>query len=399
VASGNVQNVAGQGTGLTNGSMRAVYAVADNIWSPLGRSSTENFTQLTQGNSGIRLHESPEWGDGPFFASLFSGDAALDDFPESAGFSRFERLVASSLKDALNQTDPRPEDPRTLFILSSTKGNVDRIGREEKGGPLADQVSLQGSAQRVARHFHFYQDPLVICHACISGSLAIITGFRQIRNGRFDRVVISGGDLLSPFILSGFRSFQAVSPQPCRPFDAHRDGVTLGEGAATLILDARAPDSGERIRIYGGSVSNDANHISGPSRTGQELNQAISRAIDDAGISPAQIGFISAHGTATRYNDEMEARALNLAGLQSVPLHSLKGNYGHTLGAAGLIETVAAMHGLRRGQLLPTRGFSEPGTTCPVNVSRILQEASLGFGLKTASGFGGCNAALVLGTA
>ncbi len=120
-------------------------------------------------------------------------------------------------------------------------------------------------------------------------------------------------DLISSFIYSGFQSFQAISPNPCRPFDADRDGISLGEAAATVILSAnKTPGS---ILLGGGSVSNDANHISGPSRTGEELFLAISSALKQSGTSNDEIDFISAHGTATRYNDEMEAKAFHLASM------------------------------------------------------------------------------------
>src|SRR4030095_1681042 len=121
------------------------------------------------------------------------------------------------------------------------------------------------------------------------------------------------------FIYSGFRSFQAISPKPCRPFDAARDGISLGEGAATVVLSAtNFPGA---VQLSGGSVSNDANHISGPSRTGEELWLAISRALKQAGVQTDEIDFISAHGTATRYNDEMEARAIHLGSMQEIPVN------------------------------------------------------------------------------
>ena len=153
----------------------------------------------------------------------------------------------------------------------------------------------------------------------------------------------------------------------------------------------------ENIKALGGSVSNDANHISGPSRTGKELSFAINQSLKEAGLSGDAIDFISAHGTATPYNDEMEAKAINLSRLQSVPLNSLKGYYGHTLGAAGLIESIISIHSLKEGLLLPTPGYKESGVTQPVNVVAEMQPIKAVNFLKTASGFGGCNAAVVFG--
>ena len=151
------------------------------------------------------------------------------------------------------------------------------------------------------------------------------------------------------------------------------------------------------LKVKGGSLSNDANHISGPSRTGEELAYAINKSLDDAGIDGGDIDFISAHGTGTVYNDEMEANALRIAGLMGAPLNSLKGYYGHTLGAAGLIESIISMESLREGMVLGTPGFEQAPESHQVNVSADHRQIGARNFLKTASGFGGCNAAVVIG--
>src|SRR6185436_15252216 len=152
----------------------------------------------------------------------------------------------------------------------------------------------------VAEYFGFTNQPVIISNACISGVLAIITGMRLLRSGQYENAVIAGADVITKFILSGFESFQALSPQICKPFDRTRDGLNLGEGAATVILSTNKKYSESRtygIKVKGGSVSNDANHISGPSRTGKELAHAIKKAMLDASVSLEDIDFISAHGT------------------------------------------------------------------------------------------------------
>jgi 3-oxoacyl-[acyl-carrier-protein] synthase-1 len=148
--------------------------------------------------------------------------------------------------------------------------------------------------------------------------------------------------------------------------------------------------------LSGGSVSNDANHISGPSRTGEELWLAIRRSLEQSGMDAADIDFISAHGTATRYNDEMEAKAFHLASMEHIPLNSLKGYYGHTLGAAGILESIITIHSMKENIIFPTLGYSTPGTEMPVNVVSEIRKSNLRRTLKTASGFGGCNAALIM---
>jgi len=226
--------------------------------------------------------------------------------------------------------------------------------------------------------------------------VALVTGMRLLQAGLYDHAIVSGADLITQFVLSGFQSFHAVSDLPCKPFDKERNGITLGEAAATIILSVKKPPGQDCIQLAGGAVSNDANHISGPSRTGAELHQSIETAIREASLSKSDIDFISAHGTATLYNDEMESKAINLSGLEKIPLNSLKGYYGHTLGAAGLLETVVSAHSLLSNTILPTRGYEKPGTSLPVHVNAALKTGSYHYCLKTGSGFGGCNAAIIL---
>ena len=371
--------------------MTSVFIIADNIFSPLGQNTAENFKQLTANEVGVKKHDDPLLSDRPFYASLF--DASK--FITNSDHTKFEQLLIATIADALQDSGIDPANKKTALIISTTKGNISLLETSANSPALKKRIALQSSAKLVADHFGFSQPPMVVSNACISGLLAMITGMRMIRSGLYENVVVAGADLISKFILSGFQSFQAVSAGPCKPFDANRDGINLGEGAATVILSANQKNKDD-IRITGGSVSNDANHISGPSRTGEELYLAISNAMQDAGLSAKDIDLISAHGTATLFNDEMEAKAITLANLQHVPVNSLKGFYGHTLGAAGLIESVASIQSMKEGIILPTPGFEQQGVSKPVNICDRLTQAPLQNCLKTASGFGGCNAAIVL---
>jgi 3-oxoacyl-[acyl-carrier-protein] synthase-1 len=379
--------------------MRDVFVAADNIFSPLGTTTAENFSQLKKGISGVARHDRPEMSDQPFYASLFDPAPLPDD-----RYTKFEQLLQSSIADALATGGFDPTDPRTILVLSTTKGNISLLETGTATGGTAtgmDQaqfnkrIALPTSARLIADYFRFAHSPVIVSNACISGLLALITAMRLIRSGRYDNAVIAGADLISRFVLSGFNSFQAISPGVCRPFDRSRDGINLGEGAGTVILSAQQQYR-DRIRLSGGSVGNDANHISGPSRTGQELAQVIDKSLKDAGCDRKTIGFISAHGTATVYNDEMEAKAITLAGLQSVPVNSLKGYFGHTLGAAGLIESIVTLQSMREDLVLPSLGFEEDGVTARLNITTSLLHTPLNNCLKTASGFGGCNAAVVM---
>jgi len=369
--------------------MRNVYVVADNIYSPLGRNTMANIEALKKGISGIQLHVG-ELSPDPYYASLFDSTYRI----ESKTKTFFEQIVLASGMDAMQQADINPADKRTGFILSSTKGNISLIENVQNDSYDEKRIALHTSASIIAQELGFNSEPLIVSHACISGLLAMITGMRLIQSGLYDSLVITGADLITSFIYSGFRSFQAISQNPCKPFDAARDGISLGEAAATVVLSAKSCPGA--ILLSGGSVSNDANHISGPSRTGEELWLAIRRSLDLSGMDAKDIDFISAHGTATRYNDEMEAKAFHLASMEKIPLNSLKGYYGHTLGAAGILESIVTIHSMKENIIFPTLGYSTPGTEMQVNVVSEIRKSNLRRTLKTASGFGGCNAALIM---
>ncbi len=372
--------------------MSDVFIVSDNIISPLGFTSAENFAQLERSASGVKSHYDQNIFPHPFYASLF--DDSFTANPLNNLYTKFEQLLVASIEGALKNTDIDVTDSKTILIISSTKGNISLLETEDYNEALNKRISLNGSANLVASYFSFTGKPLVVCNACISGLLALITGMRLIQSGGYENAVIAGADIITKFILSGFQSFQALSQGVCKPFDAERDGINLGEGAATIVLSSNKK-YGIGIKITGGSVSNDANHISGPSRTGEELYQVIDKALKEAGVSPTDIGFISAHGTATMYNDEMEAKAIALASLQHVPVNSLKASFGHTLGAAGILESVITLQSMHNNTVLPSLGFKNIGVTKPINVCNTVLHKPLNNCIKTASGFGGCNAAAV----
>lgn len=369
-----------------------VFVVADNVLSPIGKTTAENFDQLKKNVTGVKEQSNPVISPRPFFASLFNeGEINME-----SGRTKFEQLLIDSMADALPNSGVDPTDKKTILIISSTKGNISLLETQEYTPELESRIALSTSAKIVTEHFGFVNTPIIISNACISGVVGILTGMRLLRTGQYENAVVAGADVVSSFILSGFESFQALSPQVCRPFDKSRDGLNLGEGAATVVLSTNKKYA-QNIKVLAGSVSNDANHISGPSRTGKELSFAIDQSLKEAGLSVDEIDFVSAHGTATPYNDEMEAKAINLSELRSVPLNSLKGYYGHTLGAAGLIESIISLQSLKEGLLLPTSGYNESGVTQPVSVVADIQPIQAKNFLKTASGFGGCNAAVIFG--
>ena len=373
--------------------MPDIYIASDNITSPIGSTTAENFSNLIENKSGIKLHSDTTLSDDPFYASLFEKKYSF--IHDNLGaYTKFEQLLIASIGNALENSEMDHTNKDTILIISSTKGNIDLLEHHTFNPELKKRMALHTSAKLVADYFGFMNQPLVVSSACISGLLGIITGKRLIQSGQYRNAVIAGADVISKFILSGFQSFQAISPEPCKPFDSNRKGINLGEGSAAVILSSH-PKYANGIRMMGVAVGNDANHISAPSRTGEELGHVIKTAIHQSAFTGSDIDFISAHGTATLYNDEMEAKAITEAGLASVPVNSLKGYYGHTLGAAGLIESIISIHSLKENRVLPTRGFEQMGLETPLNINNTLLKIPLQNCLKTASGFGGCNAAVV----
>ncbi len=366
--------------------MRSVWAIADSVVSPLGVTSEENYQHVKRGISGITEVHNQAWSD----QKLFVGKCIIPHHDQS--ITRFEFLCTLALQEVLKQISLPAA--RTLFILSTTKGNVDELQH-----PAHQQIrpALHSTANFLQQQFGF-KHGLVVSNACISGVLALIAAKRWIESNHYDHAVVVGADVLSHFVISGFQSLQALSDEPCRPFDAHRKGINLGEAAAAMVVSAKPEVLGfsPRIRLTGAGLSNDANHISGPSRTGHELSAAIGHALQAARLQPENIDFISAHGTATLYNDEMESKAFTHARLANIPTHSLKGHFGHTLGAAGLVEVVMGIKSMEHAETLPTCGYETHGVSEEINICRKVEPRTIHQFLKTASGFGGCNAALVV---
>ena len=372
--------------------------MSDNIISPLGFTTEDNFYQLSQNKSGISHCNEQKFSTNPFYAALLNQEQnnKLDNCTSSGtGYTKFEKLLIQSISTALESTSVNPRNAETGLVISTTKGNIGLLETEESSEGFRERVALYTSAKLVAEYFGFTSKPIIVSNACISGLTALLTGKRMIQSGRYKNVIVTGADVISRFILSGFQSFQAVSDKPCKPFDKDRNGVTLGEASATIILSCENQKKNQSIEFVSGAVSNDANHISGPSRTGKELSIAVNKALNDAKLSPKDIGFISAHGTATVYNDEMEAKAFSLSNLQQIPVNSLKGYYGHTLGAAGIVESIVSVHSLEKEIVLPTAGFEQSGVSANINICKTVQSIKSEAVLKTASGFGGCNAAVI----
>lgn len=354
------------------------YIIADNIISPLGETSEENYLSVKAGRSGIRAYEPgtcniPEG----FYASLL--------------FEDFETLALRSAQKAIANAQLELKGKRTAFILSSTKGNIE------------ENISLADSAQRIASQLGIDAKPIVVCNACISGLSALILGNRLIDSGLYDAAIVCGCDTPRQFILSGFQSLKALSPEPCRPFDMERMGLNLGEAAATLILSKNSIQ-GNSWRMGDGFIRNDAFHISTPSKTADGLYLSLQRTLESftKEISSTckqidlkeHLAFINAHGTATLFNDQMESVAIGRAGLSDLPANAYKNFWGHTMGAAGILETIISMKAIDDDTILGTRGFSELGVSGKMNICAENRPTDKKGFIKMLSGFGGCNATI-----
>ncbi|WP_027383428.1 beta-ketoacyl synthase N-terminal-like domain-containing protein [Epilithonimonas caeni] len=375
---------------------KEIYITDYNCITPLGFDVSSNWNALLKGKSGVALHKIIE-NQEPFYASMIDSEKLEEEFylcfdeTQKKNFTRLEKMFLLSLKPLVERHSISDE---TAFILSTTKGNISLLKNKTA---LPEGVFLSNLAQKLADFFGFKTKPIVVSNACVSGVMAIAVAKNMIQAGKYKDAFVIAGDEISEFVVSGFNSFQAIGTEICRPYDKNRDGINIGEAAAAVYITSELNQNEKfSFKVLGDSAINDANHISGPSRTGDGLFASIKNAMTEANIPVEKIDFISAHGTATIYNDEMEAIAFNRMELQNVPLNSMKGYYGHCLGASGLLESIISMESALKNTLIPSKNFEETGTSQSLNIIKENQPAEIKYILKTASGFGGCNAAIVL---
>lgn len=355
------------------------YIGAEVIISPLGKTTAENWEAMQANQSGISMVTK---------AGFDHADLYLSKILDLSANDKFDKLLIDALSAVAKSIDSEIlTSERTIVIISSTKGALDEHITDQFGQSLTVLVT----------QFGLVNQPIVVSNACISGVLAINAAQQFIEAKIYDHAVVIGCDVITDFVVYGFQSLFAISDKPCAPFDAGRKGITMGEGCgAVVISNTKAIFRDAPLELLQGTSANDANHISGPSRTGEGLFRSVKRTLQLNAIDAENIDFISAHGTATVFNDEMESIAFDRLGLNAVPLNSFKGYFGHTLGAAGVIETAASMQTLRHGVLLKSLGYQESGTSKPLNIISENKKKNIRTILKTASGFGGGNASLII---
>jgi 3-oxoacyl-[acyl-carrier-protein] synthase-1 len=374
----------------------------------LGRGRTAHTRAMTEGRSGLTRCDFPN-----VDISCFIGRVdGIEDDPFPAEHRAFEnratRLAAAALKadgfhECLAETIGRWGADRVGIVLGTATSGVERLEQVYRGRGEAEPLAAEYSFRHHSDHHavtSFLIDYLglggpgyTISTACSSSAKAIVDGAQMIRMGICDAVLTGGVDSLCMTSLYGFDALELVSQAPCRPYDAARDGVSIGEGAGFVLLERDRP--GARLSGYG--ETSDAVSMSTPPADGAGAAAAMRQALRSAGLAPDQIGFIKLHGTATRSNDAAESAAVAGVFGSSVPAASLKGLVGHTLGAAGAVETVMGLYAMDAGIVPGTTGLETTDPDITIQVQGLAKPKVYSHILSNAFGFGGSNSALIFG--
>lgn len=295
---------------------------------------------------------------------------------------------------------PIPAD--AFVLLATTAGEIDLLERHLLTGAGMATESDPARLLNTLRGFcGSGGGGMVVSAACASAGAALGQAAGMIRSGLRDCVLVAACDSVTEFVFSGFSSLMALDPEAARPFDRRRRGLSLGDGAAYALLmsEKRARREGRPVQgtIEGWGLSNDANHMTGPSRDGSGLASALRRALHSAELSEEQVAFLSAHGTGTPYNDAMEMKAFKSVFTRGpLPCYGIKGAVGHTLGAAGMIETLVALQALRQGSVPPTVGLAEADDDAAGWFSPSSAVVRGQYAAVINAGFGGINSGLIL---
>ena len=339
---------------------------------------------------------------GVAFAERFaepSFPVAAVDLDTADREDRARVLAEFAAREAIDEAGWSPDalaSGRTMLVVASTKAGLNVAERIMEGRVDAEhgqQAFLFALAPRLAETLGLRGPVCTVSLACASGLVAVGQARLSLARGEVDRALVVGTDALCNFIYRGFASLQALDPKGARPFDQTRSGLSVGEGSAAVALEQ---GSGP-LTVAGYGASNDANHITGPSRDGRGLVRALEDGLADAKAGAGDVGFAVLHGTATKYNDAMEGVAYSrVFGARSLPVLSVKGAVGHTMGAAGLINLVTTVNALRAGEVPPSVGVSVVDPEIPLDVVDAPRAVETQWAVTSASGFAGVNAAVVL---
>jgi nodulation protein E len=397
--------------------MRRVVVTGIGVLSAIGKNRTEFEQSLREGRCGMApltdpAHREFRFSNGaevPAFnpADHFSLKEAdmIDRFAQFAVVAAREAVVHSGIEWTSDLRENSAIVTGSCIGGQSTedKGFFDvyKMGKPRVHPMTIPKTMANGGASAISLEFGITGPTFTIATACSSSAHAIGQAFHMVRSGMCD--VAIGGGSEAPFsygVLKAWEAMRVVSPDVCRPFSRNRNGMILGEGAAMLVIEsfdhAQARGARPIAEIAGFGMSSDAHHITQPSAEGAA--KAIRMALKDGGIAPEQVGYVNAHGTGTLVNDPTETRALHLAfgdHAKRLAISSTKAMHGHTLGAAGAIESTAAILALSTGILPPTINFTEPDPDCDLDyIPNKSREASVEYVLSNSFAFGGLNAVL-----
>jgi len=317
---------------------------------------------------------------------------------------RASRLLLQAADDLLARAAPEAAPDRVGVVLGTALGGVEQLERAVgPGGGLRQAAGglYDAPAHALARRLGARGPVLTVSTACASGASALGAAADLLRAGAADVVVAGGYDILCRFVMRGFDALRSLTRDRIRPFDRRRSGLLLGEAAALVLMvrerDARGPRLG---RLLGHASASDGHHIAAPDPHGRGLELALRAALAEAGLGPAEVDFVSAHGTGTPLNDRIETEVLKRvlgARAQAVPVNSIKGGLGHTMGAAATLEAIMCLLASRAGVVPATLGLEEPDPALDLDyVAAAPRPLRPRVSVSTSLGFGGCNAALVL---
>jgi 3-oxoacyl-(acyl-carrier-protein) synthase len=379
--------------------------VAAGVVTPIGADLDSFWSGLDSGSDGVSRIErfavdDLRVGQGGEIKKLPARTEAL------ASACRASRLLVAAAQDLMPRASLGADPSRLGVVVGTALGGVEELERALGRGarPRTAARGLYDSpAHALARQLGARGPVITVSTACASGATALGVAADLLRDDGADLVVAGGYDVLCRFVMRGFDALRSLTRERIRPFDRRRSGLLLGEGAGLVLMareaDVRTPRLG---RLLGHASTSDGSHIAAPDPDGRGLELAARTAMAEAEVTADDIDFVSAHGTATPLNDRIEASVLRrVLGSRAIPVNSIKGALGHTMGAAATLEAIMVLLASRHGAVPRTLGLEDPDPACDldhvVGASRPLRPR---VSLSTSAGFGGCNAALVLeGTA
>jgi 3-oxoacyl-[acyl-carrier-protein] synthase II len=349
-----------------------------------------------------------------------AAEVDLSDTPPPSGLpaasrrrmDRATRMLLRAADEAWKQSGWQPAENLPM-VLGTTSGGMAlgeayyrhaiRHPNSSRGQPSRVlYYQAQRQAMDVAETFGFQGPITIIANACASGANAIGHAWSVVRSGQAPRVLAGGYDAISHMVFSGFDSLQALSTTQCRPFDAGRDGLGLGEGAAIIALESleHARQRGAVIlaELAGYGATTDCHHLTQPHPGGNAAFDSMRQACEAAGVTAGEINYVNAHGTGTPLNDSAEAAAINRwAGqcAKALPVSSTKASIGHLLGAAGAVEAVITVMSVREQWIPPTSTLETPDPVCQFRLPKKAEDGTVNFALSNSFGFGGANATLI----